>query len=62
MTDIEADLLIAQAETKSLKGEIEKLKTAVKVLDDICEKCSWITGSKECIESGCPIAQWRKAK
>ena len=59
MTDIEAELLIAQAEIKSLKKE---LNAAIDVLDDICEKCSWITGSKECIESGCPIAQWRKAK
>lgn len=61
VTDIEADLLIAQAEIKSLKGKIEKLKTAVKVLDDICKNgCSWEIGSKECVESGCPIAQWRK--
>jgi len=61
MTNIEADLLIAQAEIKSLKGKIEKLKTAVKVLDDICKNgCSWEIGSKECVESGCPIAQWRK--
>jgi hypothetical protein len=60
VTDIEADLLIAQAEIKSLKGEIEKLKAAVKVLDEICINCSWETGSKECLESGCPIAQWRK--
>ena len=42
MTNIEADLLIAQAEIKSLKGKIEKLKTAVKVFDDICKNgCSW---------------------
>ena len=58
VTDIEADLLIAQAEIKSLKGKIEN---AVKVLDDICKNgCSWEIGSKECVESGCPIAQWRK--
>lgn len=58
MTNIEADLLIAQAEIKSLKGEIEKLK---KVLDDICKNgCSWEIGSKECVESGCSVAQWRK--
>lgn len=46
------------AEIKSLKKE---LKTAVKVLDDICKNgCSWEIGSKECVESGCPVAQWRE--
>ena len=49
---------MTDAEIKSLKGEIEKLK---KVLDDICKNgCGWEIGSKECVESGCPIAQWRK--
>lgn len=58
VTNIEAELLIAQAEIKSLKGEIEN---AVKVLDDICKNgCSWEIGSKECVESGCSVAQWRK--
>jgi len=39
----------------------EKLDKALKVLDDICKNgCSWEIGSKECVESGCPIAQWRK--
>lgn len=39
-----------------------KLSRAIKVIDGICEHCSWETGSKECVESECPIMEWRKEK